>query len=200
MHNEIRTYICILLHEIMCRISLQSDRGRGIKHHAVQSRYRDHLTRSLYSKTEGKVRLLQVGFAVLWNTGSSYNGTWFHRPTFIARYAYCTPLMAFYWSLCVLETHRNCGAHVGTFHEPTHYSDVIMSAMAFQITGVTIVYSTVYSGPDHRKHQSSASLVFVRGIHRSPVNSPHKGPVTRKMFPFDDVIMAAEIGFRLQLG
>ena len=40
-----------------------------------------------------------------------------------------------------------------------------------------------------RKHQSSASLAFVRRIHRGPVNSPHKGPVTRKMFPFDDVIM-----------
>ena len=46
-----------------------------------------------------------------------------------------------------------------------------------------------YSGADQRKHQSSASLAFVRGIHRWPVNSPHKGPVTRKMFPFDDVIM-----------
>ena len=39
-----------------------------------------------------------------------------------------------------------------------------------------------------KKRQSSASLAFVRGIHRWPVNSPHKGPVTRKMFPFDDVI------------
>ena len=48
---------------------------------------------------------------------------------------------------------------------------------------------TVYSGSDQRKHQSSASLVFVRGIHRWPVNSPHKGPATRKMFPFDDVII-----------
>ena len=46
-----------------------------------------------------------------------------------------------------------------------------------------------YSGADHRKHQSSASLAFVRGIHRGPVNSPHKWPVTRKMIPFDDVIM-----------
>ena len=46
-----------------------------------------------------------------------------------------------------------------------------------------------YSGADQRKHQSSASLVFLRGIHRSPVNSPHKGPVMRKMFPFDDVII-----------
>ena len=51
------------------------------------------------------------------------------------------------------------------------------------------VYSAVYSGTDHRKRQSSTSLAFVRGIHRGPVNSPHKGPVTRKRFPFDDVIM-----------
>ena len=47
----------------------------------------------------------------------------------------------------------------------------------------------LYSGTDERKHQSCASLASVRGIHRWPVNSPHKGPVTRKMFPFDDVIM-----------
>ena len=64
-----------------------------------------------------------------------------------------------------------------------------MGAVASQITSLIIVYSTVYSGADQRKHQSSASLVFGRGIHRSPVNSPHKGPVTRKMFLFDDVIM-----------
>ena len=68
-----------------------------------------------------------------------------------------------------------------------HCSDVIMSSMAPQITGVSIVCSTVCS--DQRKHQSSALLDFVRGIHRSRVNSLHKGPVTRKIFPFDDVIM-----------
>ena len=55
-----------------------------------------------------------------------------------------------------------------------HYDDVIMSAIAAQITSLTIVYSTVYSDADQRKHQSSASLAFVRGIHRGPVNSPHK--------------------------
>ena len=55
-----------------------------------------------------------------------------------------------------------------------------MGAIASQITSVTTVCSTVYSGADQRKHQSSASLAFVRGIHRGPVNSPHKGPVTRK--------------------
>ena len=70
-----------------------------------------------------------------------------------------------------------------------HYGDVIMGAIVSQITSLTIVYSTVYSDADHRKHQSSASLAFVCGIHRGPVNSPHKWPVTRKMFPFDDVIM-----------
>ena len=64
-----------------------------------------------------------------------------------------------------------------------------MSLMASQITSLTIVYSTVYSDADQRKLQSSASLAFVRGIHRGPVNSPHNWPVTRKKFPFDDVSM-----------
>ena len=64
-----------------------------------------------------------------------------------------------------------------------------MGTMASEITSFTIVYSTFYLGPDQRKHQSSASLAFVLGINRWPVNFPHKGPVTRKMFPFDDVIM-----------
>ena len=77
------------------------------------------------------------------------------------------------------------------------YDDVIMGTIASQITSLIIVYSTVYSGADQSKHQSSASLAFVWGIHRGPVNSPHKWPVTRKMFPFDDVIMnRAHILFR----
>ena len=71
----------------------------------------------------------------------------------------------------------------------THYSDAIMGVMTSLITSLTIVYSTVYSDADQRKHQSSASLAFVWGIHRLPVNSPHKWPVTQKMFPFDDVMM-----------
>ena len=79
-----------------------------------------------------------------------------------------------------------------------HYNDVITIAMASQITSLTIVYSTVYSSADQRKHQSCASLAFVWGIHRWPVSSPHKGPVTRKMFPFDDVIMSFHI-LRLDL-
>ena len=70
-----------------------------------------------------------------------------------------------------------------------HYCDVIMGPMACQITRLSGVYSTDCSVGGQSKHQSSASLAFVRGIHRGPVNSPHKWPVTRKMFPFDDVIM-----------
>ena len=67
--------------------------------------------------------------------------------------------------------------HTISHYDELHYSDVIISAMASQITA------------GQRKHQSSASLAFVRGIHRWPVNSPHKGQVTRKMFAFDDVTM-----------
>ena len=69
---------------------------------------------------------------------------------------------------------------------PKHYNDIIMSTMVSQITSLTIVYSIIYSGTDERKHQSSASLAFVWGIHRWPVSSPY---ITWKMFPFDDVIM-----------
>ena len=96
------------------------------------------------------------------------------------------------WHSC--DVH--CNRPSAILHSPTlnccrtnHYDDVIMTTMASQITSLTIVYSIVYSDADQRKHQSSASLAFVWGIHRGPVNSPHKWPVTRKMFPFDDVIM-----------
>ena len=74
-----------------------------------------------------------------------------------------------------------------------HYNDVIISTIASQITSLTIVFSTVYSDVAQRKHQSATSLPFERGIHRGPVNSPHKWPVTRKMFPFDDVIMVQPV-------
>ena len=74
-----------------------------------------------------------------------------------------------------------------------------MGTIASQITSLIIVYSTVYYGADQRIHQSSALLAFVWGIHRGPVNSPHKWPVTRMMFPFDDVIifeMDGKMGIR----
>ena len=92
----------------------------------------------------------------------------------------------------------NSGRQIGKTHYlnvplTLHYSDVIMGTVPSQITSLTIVYSTVYSDADQRKHQSSESLAFVRGINRGPVNSPHKWPVTGKMFPFDDVIMCPSL-------
>ena len=65
-----------------------------------------------------------------------------------------------------------------------------MRTMASQITSLTIVYSTVYS---RRRSKKTSKLhitgLCVRGIHRSPGNSPHKWPATRKMLPLDDVTM-----------
>ena len=70
-----------------------------------------------------------------------------------------------------------------------YYSDVIMSTMSSKVTGVSVVYSTVCSVLNQIIYQSSASLTFERGIHRWPMISPHKRPVTRKMVSIDDVIM-----------
>ena len=81
-----------------------------------------------------------------------------------------------------LEPSSAAGSHF-------HYNDVRMSVFVSQITGISSVCLTVCSGTDQRKHQSSASLAFVRGIHRWPVNSLHKWPVTWKMVPFFYVIM-----------
>ena len=88
---------------------------------------------------------------------------------------YVSAIRPFTWSVVVITPVLNFALH---------YNDVIMTPMVSQITSLTIVYSSVYSDADQRKHQSSAPLAFVRGIHRSPVNSPHKRPVTRKMLPF----------------
>ena len=90
-----------------------------------------------------------------------------------------------FWGKRLQQSH-----HSAPISNLSRYSDVIMSTMAFQITSLTIVYTNVHSGADQRKYQSIASLAFVRGIHRWPVNYPHKGPVTRKMFPFDDAIIS----------
>ena len=101
-------------------------------------------------------------------------------------------IQLFYWHIKGIfrrMSQLKVGLHLVQNGGQFHYIDVIMGVMAPQITSLTIVYSTVYSGADQRKHQSSASLAFMRGIHRRPVNSPHKTPVTRKLFPFDNVIM-----------
>ena len=93
----------------------------------------------------------------------------------------CTVVIALPLSTIVQEKRND--------DKSTHHNDVILTTIASQITRLMVVYPTVYSDADKRKHQSSASLAFVRGIHRRPVNSPHKWPVTRKKVPFDDVIM-----------
>ena len=69
----------------------------------------------------------------------------------------------------------------------------LANLVTLRLECLTIVYSTIYSGADQRIHQSSTSLAFVGWIHRWQVNCPHKGWITRKMFPFDYVIMVAEI-------
>ena len=108
----------------------------------------------------------------------------------ISTYHACIEAMFWVAQVCVSDVDNMYTVRVLINYKIVyHYNDVIMGAIASQITSLMIVYSTVYSCTDQRKQQSSASLAFVRGIHRGPVNSPHKWPVTRKMFPFDYVIM-----------
>ena len=95
----------------------------------------------------------------------------------------------FFWAMKENDLVKYTYANFGMLH----YSDVIVSAIASQITDVSIVYPTICWGADKKIHQSSALLAFVRGIHRWLVNSTHQGPVTREMFPFDDVIMIYDI-------
>ena len=73
--------------------------------------------------------------------------------------------------------------------ETIHYDDVRMGAIASQITSLAIVYSAFYSGVYKKKTSKLRVTGLCVGNSPGPVNSPHKGPVTRKMFPFDDVIM-----------
>ena len=98
-----------------------------------------------------------------------------------------------WWTCSAASDDKHQSGYIAIFNEVgNHYNDGIMGAMVSQITSLLIVYSIVYSGTDQRKYQSSTSLTFVRGIHRWPVNSPHKWPLTRKMFPFDNVIMRSK--------
>ena len=92
-------------------------------------------------------------------------------------------VVVLYWSMWDAQQPLSSSGILFINSDWMYYNDVIMDTIAFQITSLTIVYSTVYSDADQRNHQSSASLAF------KPVNSPHKWPVTRKMFPFDDAIM-----------
>ena len=126
-------------------------------------------------------------------------GNWVGQ--FVAGACVITHVFSLYIYLYVITLHilTHVSYHSAVPKDIIHHNDVIMSAMASQITSLKIVYSTVYSTvyADQRKHQSSASMAFVQGIHRWPVILLHKGPVTRKIFPFDDVIMSP-IGATLQ--
>ena len=107
-------------------------------------------------------------------------------------YCFSPSPTASYTPIYCMSPSPTAGAHTPICdfdNSSTHYNDVIMSAMASQITSDSIVYSAVCLGADQRKDQSSASLAFVRRINRLPVNSPHKMPLTQKMFSFDDVII-----------
>ena len=98
-----------------------------------------------------------------------------------------------HWRWCQRFKGREFASRIWQ-HKLAHYYNVIMSTMASQVTSLTITYSSVCSGAGKKTHQISASLAFVRGIHRWPANSLRKGPVTRKMFPFDGVFMLWDRG------
>ena len=127
--------------------------------------------------TSYQCRKSHCGDKTIWWTSHLHSGI-----------SYTVKMTSLYWDGALASVAWKSN-HISTV---SHYND-IMGAIASQITSLTIVYSTVYSDTDQRKHQSSESLAFVRGIHRGPVNSPHKWPVTRKMFPFDDVIMLWDV-------
>ena len=103
----------------------------------------------------------------------------------------CLSCSPYYGCWCPDDARKQCISSHGT-DGPIHYSDVIMSTMTSQITGTSIVCSTSCSAADQRKHQRSASLAFVRRILWWPVDSPYKGPVMWKMFPYDDIIMTRQ--------
>ena len=93
------------------------------------------------------------------NTGTRYNLTLYLNKglDLMIDLSISGPLKSFMMLLVPASPHRLL---------KSHYNDVRMGTIASQITSLTIVYSTVYSDADQRKHQSSASLAFVWGIHR----------------------------------
>ena len=136
-------------------------------------------------------------------TGSQWWGIYFHGMTSFISKLSCvnestlvypsSTLMWFSSTIMALRLHlaisTRSTAWFNVHRPPVSLQWRHNGAAVSQITSFTIVYSIVYSGADQRRHQSFASLDFVLGIHWWPLNSPHKWPVTRKIFPFDDVIM-----------
>ena len=133
-----------------------------------------------------------------WNTVTSHDRHGFPRHRLLE---YLLP------SGCSVATTKTKHSITDIFRELTddqwfHYCDLIMSAMASQITSLTIVYSTFYSDADQRSKKTSKLCVTGLCAGNSPVTGefPHKWPVTRKMFPFDDVIMSSPIGLVIWKG
>ena len=140
---------------------------------------------SITSLKRGILLLRLLAIIDLWSYGNLMGTMWFNQPI--------KPISKVLQACCQY-------GRVATGYPVTcgqHYGDIIMGAIASQITGLTVVYSTVYSDTDQRKHQSSASLAFVHGIHRWPVNFTHKWPEKRIIFPFDDVIMGHDMPWKL---
>ena len=125
----------------------------------------------------------KIEFALLWCD------TAYLRRKFVTLYNVITESACL--SIWVVFHERGKSMNLQT--HSSHHNDVTMSTIASQITSLTIAHSTVCPCVNQRNHQSSASLSFVRGIHRWSVNFPHKWTVTRKMFPFDDVIMYTKL-------
>ena len=116
-------------------------------------------------------------FIPAWNCDHKPSLLWGEMTTPFPNFKGCT------FQICERTSH--CMPRSLIHAEIKHYSDVIMGVMALKSPASPLFNQ----GADPRKHQSSASLASVRGIHRGPVNSPHKWPVTRKMLLFDDAII-----------
>ena len=171
---------------------LVSIRGWGLKWYA----HKTDLTTSKFQPKKPLAIQYQLGiyFMKLVNIQIAVSDTYMFKIDKLRDIVYGILLYQIFREMFILEERYGnvSGCIYMDKRNKIHYIDVIMGTIASQITSLTIVYSTVYSDADQRKYQSTASLAFVRGIHRRPVNSPDKWPVTRKMFTFDDVIISVE--------
>ena len=157
-----------------------------------------------YSKLRLAYFSLFKSVNVIWLTPLVLNPEYFWITTQIARFTWPTwgphgscrpqvgPMLAPWillwglvnipWSPMAPASLRRQGISTKVSTISDHYADVIMTKMASQITSLTVVYSTVYSDADQIKHQRSASLAFVWGIHRDRWIPRTKGQLRGKCF------------------
>ena len=130
----------------------------------------------------GNIFLNIISIASTWNNGNSVYIVNFESSLCLS--AYLSPISPLLSPLSTLLSLPLCFS-----------LSLSLSLSLSQITSVSSVCSTVYSGADQRKHQSSTSLAFVRGIRRWPVNSPHKGPVSLQFqrYRLSEIIMCVYI-------